>query len=1111
MALAEVSSNNIRNNSQFLGPRAIQKYGRPRSSLQNGDDSSHYPPKLSPIQGMLKTTTELGDEGQFSVKPLRVPPSTLQLSPAPSIKSRKTPRRRRHLPPYNKVHGGFDVPYNAESPRQGSIASINSGFPIRDSSRSHQGSLIEEYRSASATQKSEHNNDLTRRQYFANGQYHSRGDASSFRPRSPYAYPTRLKRPSHRPSSPAVSDLHRTMTSYTQGLSREPSIRTMSPWSSYNVTRTPSPFHYVINQSDLDLQNYPPLLHTDQKRPRTPSMSYVRPSTPNASPTHAIMSYSSRVYRKRSIPRAHRLRPQSPPVSPVFYDYTEDFEDNMSFHSSSIPSRGVIEQPTSPVHSSSYFVSDVSPLSNNISRQPTTTNYQNRLSQTEESEAKQSIRKIPSCRDNFTSTAPQDLSDVPELPETEAAATTPLVSHQRRWAESKLSLNASESIEGRSPEADQSLHAVRKESSGHLPQEVAAKASNLKSSPIRSISSAKSSDIPEPLRSTPGPIGNPRDQGVSPRTHQTPRLNAAKRISIDGGRSGNASESLRGPSFEGRSRVSTEILSPTPERSIASPNNRDRFSKILSIDEAPLEEETLVPPPKREDPSGMPGHGFHRIVSWNTSSAFGPLRRKRSLYTRDSPLKQNLSKDILMEKSDSEEEPELTAGLRKTFCKDEDTVLPFRSKSWASASSSRLSKHGRDSGTVDQPHLEQDQPTAHHDSAQDRARETSKDNERPVDLPTPVPTTAEAEQINDIAIMPGDFTKKQQSFRSYSPPVNAHQSDLPLDFTPLVRLPSEDVITENIGTKSPSEPLQIAPTLKDDAAHIKESVPEGQSDRTSICSHPGSLSSRPTSRPWNHDSSYPWDAELPTLEVNLPQGVRDSEKVIGKPPRFKLKIQRASSSAEVPNKLRKDSSPPESSKSPFASSLDLGQGSAFRQKKNPNLFILPGQINSSHDINWSSKQRTRFVNAFEPPSPHSPQSPNVSMLLPSPNEVRSFFSDDSSQARPKGTLRKRFSDFKARAAAARAASLDDTRGYDRGLLGSALGRSRASGRSSRQSQRTGGASTRTSVARRVRWKMMEKIRLWLHRGEDKFRDWGWKMRYRKEKHRAASVPPYANA
>ncbi len=169
----------------------------------------------------------------------------------------------------------------------------------------------------------------------------------------------------------------------------------------------------------------------------------------------------------------------------------------------------------------------------------------------------------------------------------------------------------------------------------------------------------------------------------------------------------------------------------------------------------------------------------------------------------------------------------------------------------------------------------------------------------------------------------------------------------------------------------------------------------------------------------------------------------------------------------------------------IASSVDLLKSASFRRAQKSRPSIGPGDCNSSHDIIRTSPLQTRFIESFEQPSLVSPI---TSLMPPSPAlDVQSFFSDDSSQGRPKGSLRKRFSDFRTRNS--RANSVDHAPGYDRGNLTSTFGLSRASGRSSRQSQTTTVVPSPGFQTRRLQWTIFTRLRSWFSRRGHDIRQW----------------------
>ena len=239
--------------------------------------------------------------------------------------------------------------------------------------------------------------------------------------------------------------------------------------------------------------------------------------------------------------------------------------------------------------------------------------------------------------------------------------------------------------------------------------------------------------------------------------------------------------------------------------------------------------------------------------------------------------------------------------------------------------------------------------------------------------------------------------------------------------------------------------------------------------------------SPPRPQPWNLDDSYPWTNRSPKLEVTLPQHEEPPEQSSSAIPRFKLKINRASSSTSGTTKISKQRRSLESPlQAKFDVSNDLFRASAFGRKPRPSITI--GQENSSQ----LPHLQTRFKESFEQPSATFAISPTITLVPPSPGlnlEARSFFSDDSSQTRNKGSIRKRLSQL--RAMASRNTMSEEGRSFDRGIL-----RSRASGRISKQSNRT---AESLSHFKSVRSKVVEKVKAWLLRGSERVRGL-WKGR-----------------
>jgi hypothetical protein len=183
-----------------------------RDSIRNGASvrtpdenlSSTNLPKA--FQGMLKTTTETGHSGMFSIKPSRIPQNL------------NSPRRTGGT--YNE--NALQKPWQALQPY--GVPAVDDRRRLPSYTRDATSEVISMYEPASQKSGSRVFGDPDYRSYSMDQQspqasymlsphrsytsLRSQTDSSGFlqRPRSPFAYHTRLKRPGFRPSSPALTD-----------------------------------------------------------------------------------------------------------------------------------------------------------------------------------------------------------------------------------------------------------------------------------------------------------------------------------------------------------------------------------------------------------------------------------------------------------------------------------------------------------------------------------------------------------------------------------------------------------------------------------------------------------------------------------------------------------------------------------------------------------------------------------------------------------------------------------------------------------------------------------------------------------------------------------------
>ncbi|MCJ1273324.1 hypothetical protein MMC21_001114 [Puttea exsequens] len=897
------------------------------------------------------------------------------------------------------------------------------------------------------------------------------------------------------------------------------------------------------------LQQYPYNVVLDSNGHQSPSVYSTRQSTPKLPRSLRSPASLSQLPRKLSKSKAGKLRSNSPPVTPTFYDYTEDFDDQDNFANVSVSTAILFEQSTPEAASNTYFELDQSPNNSGPPELPSDSSSPKPPSCREDDENDLLPTGLETVGGGWIRAGGQDLSDVLELPEKEGTSDhgdqrtekQNAISQKNRIRHLRLrqvSAHEAETVADR-PGTDEDFKSPaiadldgKVEASGVHP---AAKDGYPSQRPPSLL--LKYSQRHGPHIATPNNLEIHDAAALSQRELKTPKPTRDSTAILPSVNKAASVDDIRGSSSEDHSGHGlTEILSPTPERSITSPVARDRFSKILSIDESLISLNNLGSPSKKAERNidshqvRVPQSEIGNVVP----SSREQLSRDRSIYFRK-PVKPSSAAPILVEASDSDDEPELTNALRTTFCNTESqapniaagsslSTLPSQRASRVSRPPSSLrrtpakrksDRHLSTSSvvTLATPSQKEKPQTQ---SAPKRGEDESS-NEVPVfnreeSIRVDRSLNAEASATGERSLPELDkelppLPRKQPSLKAFSPPAHSSPTALPFSFSPLINKRREDLTIAELEAvtssyleqeekKDASDTSQYTP-LKSKTVPKRKSAASLLSLALKLNSDRESAASPISSRPWNLDTSYPWDDEAPKLEVNLPESIDSSQVTAGKVPRFKLKIQRASTLTGVSRRRSKQAS----SVDGFSPS-DILPGPAFRRKKHPPPPLFPTNMNSSHDILRPSLQRTRFVERFDQPA-----SPATLMPNSAGPEVRSFFSDDSSLPQPKGSLRKRLSDFRARTV--RAVSMDQNRGYDRGLLSSTFGISRASGRSSRQSQHTAGASSHTSQVRHVQWNVVSKIKEWFQKSEDRVRDWRWRIRYRKGRTRAASTPLYA--
>lgn len=170
------------------------------ASIRRSEENHVSSPAIPKVlESMLKTTTETGEEGLFAIKPPRVPHSPRRIGGA----YRDSPL---HKPKGAQPYEGALVDDRRRLPSYARDASseVISMYETASQKSANRGFDDPDYRSYSMTQTYS-TYSLSNHRSYASLRSHPESTVLQ-RPRSPFAYPSRLKRPGFRPSSPALTD-----------------------------------------------------------------------------------------------------------------------------------------------------------------------------------------------------------------------------------------------------------------------------------------------------------------------------------------------------------------------------------------------------------------------------------------------------------------------------------------------------------------------------------------------------------------------------------------------------------------------------------------------------------------------------------------------------------------------------------------------------------------------------------------------------------------------------------------------------------------------------------------------------------------------------------------
>ena len=1105
MALAEIS-NNIAGRMRTTGRSAQSpRNGTCLTSNFWAERKADFKPPPSSLQGMLKNTTESGDVGQFSIKPTRIPyPTThrashrrknfdTRASPRSAALTSFQPRPEQYR---ESEHGSEEyIPFR---PYRGTAASSVISLYQGESQKSLYSpsqTADQDYPSYPVTQGSRISYKVSDQRSLASLR------AQCERTRSPLAYPTRLKRPGYRPSSPALSDFNGSEARTNFGLDRGTSSRTSSPLSMHAKDRIPS-HRRGFSRSIPSLVNPPSAFIPRLDRAQQNASAPTRVLTP----TPLVYQQSARAATQdqwaRSVPSLPTRSRRSPSATPLYYDYTEAFEEESHFHSTTVSMDSLVDRPISedrPVHYELDAKVDHDPIELAVRGSVSPDSSVEIIYSANGDLPVDGTRCMPmQALDNHEIEAPPSVEGCPSDIRSQQPAPSANVdedeSEEEHPALSELSTKnvavgcstfPDDTCGGGMPASISSNTARGMLSSNNFLQ------SSHQSCPATNsleLSFSKAEDAHKERHSI-GDVSQAQCNLPSQDFSHLDLNGRTTRTSHTYGTHVLSSDGLVETNY-------ASIYAPVPERTLSTRSHQNKYSRILSIDENFSELAELVAKSEvadrlrtsdqtREDSrSAEPALNYSGASSsvrplselaGHSSAATGSLASADTitLPERDEDQQRILSElirqSLLWEYSHST----ASSGGTENF---DDGIVPQHTLQ----DSFSKAPAGNPTQTLPAPIGDSAIVSAHHQIL------ASQDNDR---LGV-VKKKSHTEFMKRLPLLP-----RNSSYRSFTPPNPSRSTQLPFAFSPLVASRKEIALDANRETSLTA--------LTERQGH-KDEEEESLVPRYKLKMRPNrdSSASPADPRPWNFDASYPWNNQPSQIDLRLPEPSRLHPQPVAKSPRFKLKITRASLLNEGTVRIRRQAASPKTDTTHQAPKpIDLFRSLTFGRRGKSGL---PEMGTASNGSLSKKMQLSIAVDGRASTFGNANLIPPLSALQFT--ETRSFFSDDSSQKLRKGSLRKRLSYLKA--IATRNSSSEERKGVDRGLAGSAMGKSRASGRSSQHST---GPTVGISNLKYVKWKMVERIKGWWQRGEEKIRALGEMVKGKGHKSRSQNTDLYQGA
>ncbi|KAJ3573223.1 hypothetical protein NPX13_g4778 [Xylaria arbuscula] len=333
------------------GPLPFRPLHKPLRSVNENSVLLHSPGAL---ESMLKTTTETGDIGIFTIRP--VPPSPLIPRDTISEIGRPHSKPHRTVDILHRQNQAMRPPSHRDTTSE--VFSVYGTDSLKSGTSNLSPNSTEDAGQRSYSMTTCGSRHLSHHRSTNTLQSQASGGSQLQRPRSPFPYPTRLKRPGVRPASPAVTESGQIDYSRMVEIDRISYVGTrpfvQRAIANFHRQRTVHS-HFKQVCSPMARVPHPLGLRADVNRstpslaPPGPPPNFRGPPRPSSIRTHSpasmaswnppyherLDSTSTRTSSLTSVTNMYRRAPptfrtgQSYPTRPPprYYDYTEDFED----------------------------------------------------------------------------------------------------------------------------------------------------------------------------------------------------------------------------------------------------------------------------------------------------------------------------------------------------------------------------------------------------------------------------------------------------------------------------------------------------------------------------------------------------------------------------------------------------------------------------------------------------------------------------------------------------------------------------------------------------------------------------------------------------------------